>query len=137
MAKKHTPTKRRGDKGVNFKPKKVGTRALKTGRNSKASVPIAGPGGRLGISRTPRPVACIDLIAAGEIVQEAVPGGPNDVDSTLEDAGLITANQRAAFRADVVNGVSERGCAIDGSDVPNGATTTLREARLAIKQNAR
>jgi hypothetical protein len=79
---------------------------------------------------------CIDLITAGEIVQEAVPGGPHDIDSTLEDAGLITEGERAVFRSDVVNKVGARGCSIDGDDVPNAATTTLRAARTAVQQNA-
>ena len=79
---------------------------------------------------------CLDLIAAGEIVQDAIPGGPHDIDSTLEDAGLISTGQRTIFRADVVDGVSARGCAIAAGDVPNQATTTLREARKAVQQNA-
>jgi len=79
---------------------------------------------------------CIDLITAGEIIQNAVPGGPHDIDTTLENAGLITAAQRTIFRTDVANKVSERGCTIDEEDVPNSSSTTLRDARTAVQQNA-
>ena len=79
---------------------------------------------------------CIDLITAGEIVQEAVPGGPHDIDTTLEDAGLISAGQRTIFRSDVVEKVSARGCTIDADAVPNSASTTLRNVRTAVQQNA-
>jgi hypothetical protein len=72
---------------------------------------------------------CIDLITAGELVQEAVPGGPHDIDTTLEDAGLISAGQRAIFRSDVVEQVSARGCTIDADAVPNSASTTLRDVK--------
>jgi hypothetical protein len=85
---------------------------------------------------TAAPGACIDLITAGEIVQAAVPSGPHDIDTTLENAGLITDNQRRVFRADVVDKVSAHGCSIDEDDVPNSAATTLRAARTAVQQNA-
>lgn len=79
---------------------------------------------------------CLDLVSAGQIVQAAIPGGPHDVDSTLEDAGLITAGLRTIFRADVVRRVAARGCAITSSAVPNLASTTLRQARTAVRDNA-
>jgi hypothetical protein len=79
---------------------------------------------------------CLDLGAAGEIVQAAIPGGPHDIDSSLEDAGLISPNQRTVFRERVVQGVEDRGCSIDGDAVPNTATTTLRQARTAVRDNA-
>jgi len=78
----------------------------------------------------------LDLIAAGEIVQAAIPGGPHDIDSTLEDAGLISPPQRATFRTDVVNGVSDRGSTIASGDVPNDADTKLREARKAVHEKS-
>ena len=79
---------------------------------------------------------CIDLITAGEIVDEAVPGGPHDIDTTLENAGLITGGQRTIFRSDVVEKVSARGCTIDADAVPNSASTTLRDVRAAVEENA-
>jgi hypothetical protein len=78
----------------------------------------------------------IDLITAGEIVQNAIPGGPHDIDSTLEDAGLISPGQRTVFRSDVVNDVAAHGATIAAADVPNSSTTTLRQARTAVQQNA-
>ena len=83
------------------------------------------------------PAAGIDLVAAGEIVQAAIPGGPHDIDSTLEANGLITAPQRTIFRQSVVDGVEARGFTIAGDDVPNGGATTLRTARTAVRDNAR
>lgn len=78
----------------------------------------------------------LDLIAAGEVVQAAIPGGPHDIDMSLEDAGLISEPQRSVFRTDVVDGVSARGATIASGDVPNDAGTTLREARKAVHENS-
>jgi hypothetical protein len=106
--------------------RKVGRKASKkpTARRAPTTVVMAAGGG-------------LDLITAGEVVQDAVPGGPHDIDSTLEAAVLITAAGRATFRADVVKGVSAHGCTIDAGDVPNAAATTLRAARTSVQQNAR
>ena len=79
---------------------------------------------------------CLGLIAAGEIVQAAIPGGPHDIDSSLEDAGLISDALRTVFREDVVARVHDRGCRIASDDVPNDAATTLREVRTAVSDNA-
>lgn len=84
-----------------------------------------------------RTAGCLSLIAAGEIVQAAIPGGPHDIDNTLEDAGLISDGQRGVFREDVVKGVEDRGCAINAEDVPADADTTLRDARTAVADSAR
>jgi hypothetical protein len=142
--KRSTPTRAR-------KAKKIG----KARKATKAKTPATRPGGAatrrssatrgatrgaraaVAIEAAPAPGTCLGLIAAGEIVQAAIPGGPHDIDSTLENAGLITPPQRAVFRAAVVNGVSAHGCSIDASDVPNAAATTLRAAREAVQQNAR
>ena len=70
---------------------------------------------------------CIDLITAGELVQRQMYRRTScRSDTTLEDAGLISAGQRAHFRSDVVEKVSARGCTIDADAVPNSASTTLR-----------
>src|SRR5688500_11728454 len=53
-------------------------------------VPTAGRASTSATRGAPRSVAGIDLVAAGEIVQAAIPGGPHDIDSTLEANGLIT-----------------------------------------------
>ena len=79
---------------------------------------------------------CLDLGTAGEIVQAAIPGGPHDIDSTLEGAGLISVGERIVFREDVVRRVEDHGCSIDEADVPNDATTTLRQARTAVRDNS-
>jgi len=75
-------------------------------------------------------------VTAGEIVQAAIPGGPHDIDSTLEANGLITGPQRTIFRQSVVDGVNARGFTIAGDDVPNGGSTTLRAVRTAVRNNA-
>jgi hypothetical protein len=80
--------------------------------------------------------AGLDLVAAGEIVQAALPGGPHDIDLSLEDVGLISPGQRAVFRQDVVDGVVGRGFTIDENAVPNSATTKLRAVRTAVRDNA-
>jgi hypothetical protein len=79
---------------------------------------------------------CLTLAEADAIVQAAIPNGPHDIDSTLEDAGLISPNQRTTFREDVANRVRDHGCSINKDDVPNGATNTLRDVRTAVKANA-
>jgi hypothetical protein len=118
MAKKRTV--KRASKTAK-KPFKKGKK-----KGTKKAAPIA----KAGVG------PCIDLITAGEIVQEAVPGGPHDIDTTLENAGLISAGQRTIFRSDVVEQVSARGCTIDADAVPNSASTTLRDVRTAVQQNA-
>ena len=75
---------------------------------------------------------CLSLNRAGAIVQ-VCSNGPHDIDLTLEEVGLITDNQRFAFRECVFNGVLENGCNIDRGDIPNDADTTLREVRNTIK----
>ena len=123
MAKKQAAKKR---KKVKKKVKKAAKprRAPRGAARSAPLVTMAAVGGG------------IDLITAGEIVQNAIPRGPHDIDSSLENAGLISPGQRTTFRADVVNGVSAHGATIDAGDVPNAATTTLREARTAVQQKS-
>ena len=79
---------------------------------------------------------CLDLSHAGIIVQSAVPGGPHPLDTTLEDAGLITDDQRLVFQQHVFDGVHDKGCSIDIQDIPADADTTLREVRDAVADNA-
>jgi len=79
---------------------------------------------------------CLDLAHAGQIIQDAIPGGPHDIDNTLEEAGLISQPQRDVFRQHVRDGVSDAGCHIQIDDVPNDGTTTLRDARQAVRDNA-
>jgi hypothetical protein len=78
---------------------------------------------------------CLSLNRAGAIVQSCS-NGPHDIDLTLEEVGLITANQRLVFRECVFNGVLGNGCNIDRGDIPNDGDTTLREVRNAIKAAA-
>jgi esterase/lipase superfamily enzyme len=82
--------------------------------------------------RAPVRTRRLDLVTAGEIVQEAIPGGPHRIGSTLAEAGLTTAARRDAFRRRVVTGVARRGYAIRATDIPHDAHTTLREVRKAI-----
>jgi hypothetical protein len=133
MAKKRKRTKRSGGKTRTANRKK---KTEKGKARKKGSARRTRAGARKTASVAAAAGTCLDLIAAGEIVQDAIPGGPHDIDSTLEDAGLITAGQRTIFREDVVDGVSARGCTIDPGDVPSSATTTLRDARRAVHQNA-
>ena len=51
--------------------------------------------------RSPAKPTRLDLATAGEIVQEALPGGPHGVSRTLEDAGLTTEAKRNAEEARV------------------------------------
>ena len=129
MAKKKRRATKRAAKPKKRPVSKAKKRPVrKTQKNAVAPRPTAVARAAAGPS--------IDLITAGEIIQDAVPGGPHDIDTTLENAGLITAGQRTIFRTDVVNKVTARGCTIDGEDVPNSSTTTLRDARTAVQQNA-
>lgn len=129
MSKK---TARKG-KTVPRKPQRAKTSPKKRLAKSKATKKRAGR--RAGLAAT-AVAAGLDLISAGEIVQAAIPNGPHDIDSTLEDVGLITPGERTVFRQDVVNSVERRGCTISESDVPNGATTTLRAVRTAVRDHA-
>lgn len=79
---------------------------------------------------------CLSLSRAGIIVQDAIPGGPHPIDLTLEGVGLISENQRTVFREDVFNSVLDAGCNIQRSEIPNGATNTIREVRDGIKDAA-
>jgi esterase/lipase superfamily enzyme len=74
----------------------------------------------------------LGFVAAGEIVQEAIPRGPHDINSTLEDIGLTTAAKRGDFRHRVVVAVARRGYSIRATDIPHEARTTLREVRTAL-----
>jgi hypothetical protein len=82
------------------------------------------------------PGNCLTLSRAGVIVQEAVPNGPQDIDKTLEEVGLIIDDQRLVFREDVFDGVLEAGCQIDKSDIPMDGDNTLREVRDTIQAKA-
>jgi hypothetical protein len=79
---------------------------------------------------------CIGLAVAGQIVQNAIPGGPFPIDNTLQACGLISDDQRSMFRDHVFDGVQRAGCHVDKADIPNDADTTLREVRTAVKENA-
>lgn len=79
--------------------------------------------------------SCIDLLIATQIVQNAAKG-PHDIDKKLLDIGLISEPQRRLFQEDVFEGVSDVGCKINRGDIPNGADTTLREVRTAIRAAA-
>ncbi len=52
------------------------------------------------------PGDCLSLGTAGQIVQAAIPGGPQPIDKTLKGVGLITENQREVFRKHVFGGVT-------------------------------
>jgi hypothetical protein len=141
MAKRATQarksTARQSTAVKNVKAKTAQAKKAPRARKSPASKVAVAPRPGRGLTAAVKAVGpCLDDVAAGEIVQGAIPGGPHDIDSTLEDAGLISAGQRTVFRADVVNGVRDRGCTIDGSDVPNNPTTTLRDVRTAVADNA-
>jgi hypothetical protein len=82
------------------------------------------------------PGSCLDLATAGVIVQDAVPNGPQDIDKTLEEVGLISNDQRLIFREDVFDGVLEAGCKINRSDIPADGDNTLREVRDTIQATA-
>lgn len=82
------------------------------------------------------PGTCLDLATAGMIVQDAIPNGPQDIDKTLEEVGLITDDQRLVFRESVFDGVTEAGCKINRGDIPADGDNTLREVRDTIQAKA-
>jgi len=139
MAKKKRAAVRRAAAGKKKRPitraEKKATRASRRSARPTRKTAVQKPSQARAVARAAAG-PCIDLISAGEIIQDVIPGGPHDIDTTLENAGLITAAQRTIFRTDVVNKVSERGCTIDAEDVPNSSSTTLRDARTAVQQNA-
>lgn len=81
------------------------------------------------------PGDCLGLGRASEIVQECS-NGPHDIDRTLEQVGLITANERLVFRECVFNKVLDHGCEISREDIPHEGDTTLREVRDTISDLA-
>lgn len=91
---------------------------------------------KMNVAPQATPGNCLTLSRAGVIVQEAVPNGPQDIDKTLEEVGLITDDQRLVFREDVFDGVLEAGCQIDRSDIPIDGDNTLREVRDTIQAKA-
>jgi hypothetical protein len=80
-------------------------------------------------------VGCLSLSEAEQIVQKAS-NGPHGIFKTLEEAGLISANQRKIFAEDVRQQVQASNCTINISDIPNGPDDTLREVRDAIRQKS-
>jgi hypothetical protein len=130
-------TKGKGKARANAKAKTMAKAKKSRETDTPRVAPGAGRAGMVAALAAVMPAAGIDLVAAGEIVQAAIPGGPHDIDSTLEANGLITAPQRTIFRQSVVDGVEARGFTIAGDDVPNGGATTLRTARTAVRDNAR
>lgn len=79
---------------------------------------------------------CLSLSTAGQIVQNAVPGGPHPMDKTLEEVGLISDDQRAVFQEHCYDGVLDAGCHINKSSIPADADTKLREVRQFLADNA-
>jgi hypothetical protein len=108
--------------------KKVTARKARPERKTKSRA-------RRALTAAPE-AAGLDLVAAGEIVRAALPGGPHDIDLSLEEVGLISPGQRTVFRQDVVDGVVDLGFTIDENAVPNAASTKLRAVRTAVRDNA-
>lgn len=82
------------------------------------------------------PEACLPLSSATRIVLRAAHNFQGDMDTSLEQAGLITESQRAVFRQGVLDGVLEAGCHISAGAIPNGPSTLLSEVRDAIQAQA-
>lgn len=78
----------------------------------------------------------LTLKAAAVIVRKAANGFAGDIDSTLEQAGLITEAERALFRRRVFEDVVAAGCHISPGAIPNEPATKLSEARDAIQSQA-
>jgi hypothetical protein len=78
---------------------------------------------------------CLGLVRASEIVQECS-GGPHDIDSTLEEVGLITDNERLVFRDCVFDKVLDHGCEISREDIPHDADTPLSTVANTISDLA-
>jgi hypothetical protein len=128
--KKKTTTK--ASKKVAKKTKRKKTTRRIANRTMRASAPAAAESALVRLTVG----TCLTLAEADAIVQDAIPDGPHDIDSTLEDAGLISDNQRRVFRDDVAQGVRNKGCAISRDEVPNAASNTLRDVRTVIKAKA-
>lgn len=82
------------------------------------------------------PGGCLDLGTAGQIVQNSIPNGPQPIDKSLEEVGLISPDLRLAFRDDVFNRVLANGCHIAKEMIPTDAGTTLRTVRTILADNA-
>ena len=82
------------------------------------------------------PQACLSLTTAAFIVGGCLPSGSHTNDDTLEETGLITDPLRQIFRECVFNGVTNKGCDIDRSDIPIDADTLVGDVIDAVFDNS-
>ena len=78
---------------------------------------------------------CFTLLDAGNLVLDKCPRDV-DIDSTLEQAGFVTAGQRKVFCQSLADAIGSRPCNISVRKIPSAASTTLRQVRQAIFDNA-
>lgn len=80
---------------------------------------------------------CLSYSEAKSIVLANCPVDYPDINQTLEQIGLITPSQRAAFRAGVRNGVEALGCIVDPHVIPSDANTVLRDVAILLVSMSR
>jgi hypothetical protein len=131
---KSTSKKARGRKGSGKSIKKAG--AKKSVRKAAPSKKVGARKATTAAASERQPGNCLDLIIAGRIVQDAIPGGPHSVNLTLTEAGLISLPQLEVLRRDVLIRILAEGCQISESKIPNGADDTLRAVRDTITAEA-
>ena len=78
---------------------------------------------------------------ADSIVQTSIPEaggfqGPHHGNTQLDTAGLKLADQRKQFRRRVAANTKAQGHLIRLNDVPSSPTTTVSQARTAVKDKA-
>lgn len=81
----------------------------------------------------------MNIATAGQIVFRAAQRlniAHPDIDSSLEDIGLISVKNRIVFREFVHSGVLNEGFKISKADIPAEANTTLREIVEAVSARA-
>ncbi len=79
---------------------------------------------------------------AGQVVIISIPEaggaqGPHRDDKTLFEAGLKVPDQRSAFRRRASINVEQFAHTLEPAQVPSDATTSVAQARKAVKDNAR
>lgn len=80
-------------------------------------------------------VQCLDVVAATEVILEALQGKPFEPQKKLEKTYLSEV-ERDLFRDRVATAVQSRGCTIGLGDIPNGGGTTQLAVRDAVEQSA-
>jgi hypothetical protein len=107
-------------------------------RSLEAMAALFGDGGaaaRAGLEAVTAIDSCLTVIPAVQIVSRALSPKAFLPTEKLGETYLMS-QEREAFKARVVNGVTGAGCQIDDTDVPADEGTTHSAVVLALRQNA-